>query len=206
MANQDELKLAHSGAWSGDEIKRLENMVASGFTNELIAKALGRKLQAVATRAHYLKKRQADETARLRKAWTPDEVATLERMIKAKANHKDIAAKLKRSTKAIEQRVHKLRKAKATADAKPQQIFTAPMPQPPAVKPVTLTPAQRAWARPEQERTQATGTSRHELGSLPPCPPSAATLAQQMLSLCWAFFFELDQNLTKCSAESLNVL
>ena len=151
MTNQDELKLAHSGAWSGDEIKRLENMVASGFTNELIAKALGRKLQPVATKAHYLKKRQADETARLRKAWTPDEVATLERMIKAKANHKDIAAKLKRSTKAIEQRVHKLRKAKATADARPQQIFTAPMPQPPAFKPITLTPAQRAWARPEPQ-------------------------------------------------------
>ena len=50
MTNQDELKLAHSGAWSDDEIKRLENMVASGFTNELIAKALGRKLQPVATR------------------------------------------------------------------------------------------------------------------------------------------------------------
>ena len=43
MTNQDELKLAHSGAWSDDEIKRLENMVASGFTNELIAKALGRE-------------------------------------------------------------------------------------------------------------------------------------------------------------------
>ena len=78
MTNQDELKLAHSGAWSDDEIKRLENMVASGFTNELIAKALGRKLQAVATRVHYLKKRQADETSRLHKKWTPDEVATLE--------------------------------------------------------------------------------------------------------------------------------
>ena len=25
MTNQDELKLAHSGAWSDDEIKRLEN-------------------------------------------------------------------------------------------------------------------------------------------------------------------------------------
>ena len=78
-------------------------------------------------------------------------MATWERMITAKENHKDIAAKLKRSTKAIEQRVHKLRKAKATADAKPQQIFTKPMPQPPAIKPVTLTPAQRAWARPEPQ-------------------------------------------------------
>ena len=150
MTNQDELKLAHSGAWSDDEIKRLENMVSSGFTNELIAKALGRKLQAVATRVHYLKKRQTDETARLRKAWTPDEVATLERMIKAKANHKDIAAKLKRSTKAIDQRISKLRKAKATADAEPQQIFTKPMPQPPAIKPITLS-AQGAWVRPEPQ-------------------------------------------------------
>ena len=34
---------------------------------------------------------------------------------------------------------------------RPQQIFTAPMPQPPAIKPVTLTPAQRAWARPEPQ-------------------------------------------------------
>ena len=171
MTNQDELKLAHNGAWSGDEIKRLENMVASGFTNELIAKALGRKLQGVATRVHYVKKRQADETSRLHKKWTPDEVATMERMIKAKASHKKIAAKLKRSTKAIDQRVSKLRKAKAaeslatknyaedkaraqTLAANKQQratIFTAPMPQPPKIKPVTLTPAQRAWSKPEPQ-------------------------------------------------------
>ena len=162
MTNQDEMKLAHSGAWTDDEIKRLENMVASGFTNELIAKALGRRLQPVATKAHYLKKRQADETARLRKAWTPDEVATLERMIKAKASHKKIAAKLKRSTKAIDQRVSKLRKAKhdtwrgAVTEALetapiPQQIFTAPMPQPLEIKPITLTPEQRAWAKPEPQ-------------------------------------------------------
>jgi len=151
MTNQDELALGRSGAWSDDEIKRLENMVASGFTNELIAKALGRRLQPVATKAHYLKKRQADETARLRKAWTPDEVATLERMIKAKASHKEIAAKLKRSTKATEQRIHKLRKAKATADARPQKIFTKPMPQPPEIKPITLTPEQRAWSKPEPQ-------------------------------------------------------
>ena len=149
MTNQDELKLAHSGAWSDDEIKRLENMVASGFNNELIAKALGRKLQAVATRVHYLKKRQADEMARARRVWTDDEVATLERMLEAKASRKEIAVILKRSVKGIDQRTTKLRKA--TADAKPQQIFTAPMPQPPAVKPITLTPAQRAWARPEPQ-------------------------------------------------------
>ena len=151
MTNQDELKLAHSGAWTDDEIKRLENMVASGFTNELIAKALGRKLQGVATRVHYLKKRQADETLRLHKKWTADEVATLERMIKAKASHKKITAKLKRSTKAIEQRAHILRKATVTADAKPQQIFTKPMPQPPEIKPITLTPEQPAWSKPEPQ-------------------------------------------------------
>ena len=150
MKNQDELKLAHSGAWSDDEIARLENMVASGFTNELIAKALGRKLQGVATRVHYLKKRKADETSRLHKKWTADEVATLERMNEAKASHKKIAAKLKRSTKAIEQRVHKLRKAKATADAKPQQIFTKPMPQP-EIKPINLSPTQPAWSKPEPQ-------------------------------------------------------
>ena len=151
MTNQDELKLAHSGAWSDDEIVRLENMVASGFTNELIAKALGRKLQGVATRVHYLKKRQAEETSRLHKKWTADEVATLEKMIKAKASHKKIAAKLKRSTKAIEQRVHLLRKTTVTADAKPQQIFTKPMPQPPQIKPITLTPTQPAWSKPEPQ-------------------------------------------------------
>ena len=165
MTNQDELKLAHSGAWTDDEIKRLENMVASGFTNELIAKALGRKLQGVATRVHYVKKRQADETSRLHKKWTPDEVATLESMLKAKASHKKIAAKLKRSTKAIDQRVSKLRKAKRKAKHDtwrgavtealeiapiPQQIFTKPMPQP-EIKPITLTPEQRAWSKPEPE-------------------------------------------------------
>ena len=165
MTNQDELKLAHSGAWTDDEIKRLENMVASGFTNELIAKALGRKLQGVATRVHYVKKRQADETSRLHKKWTPDEVATLESMLKAKASHKKIAATLKRSTKAINQRVLKLRKAKRKAKHDiwrgavtealeiapiPQQIFTKPMPQP-EIKPITLTPEQRAWSKPEPE-------------------------------------------------------
>ena len=151
MTNQDELKLAHNGAWADDEIKRLENMVTSGFTNELIPKALGRKLQAVATRVHYMKKRKADEMARAGRVWTDDEVATLERMLEAKASRKEIAVILKRSVKGIDQRTTKLRKATATADAKPQQIFTAPMPQPPAVKPITLTPAQRAWARPEPQ-------------------------------------------------------
>ena len=151
MTNQDELKLAHSGAWSDDEIKRLEDMVASGFTNELIAKALGRRLQPVATRVHHLKKRKADEMARARRVWTDDEVATLERMLEAKASRKEIAVILKRSVKGIDQRTTKLRKAKATADAKPQQIFTKPMPQPPEIKPITLTPEQRAWSKPEPQ-------------------------------------------------------
>ena len=161
MTNQDELTLARTGAWHENEIRRLENMVASGFTNELIAKALGRKLQGVATRVHYVKKRQADETSRLHKKWTPDEVATLESMLKAKASHKKIAAKLKRSTKAIDQRVSKLRKAKhdtwrgAVTEALeiapiPQQIFTKPMPQP-EIKPITLTPEQPAWSKPEPQ-------------------------------------------------------
>ena len=81
------------------------------------------------------------------------------------------AAKRKRSTKAIDQRVSKLRKAKAaeslatknyaedkaraqTLAANKQQratIFTKPMPQPPEIKPITLTPAQRAWAKPEPQ-------------------------------------------------------
>ena len=37
----------------------------------------------------------------------------------------------------------------------PQQIFTKPMPQPPEIKPVTLTPAQSdaylAWSKPEPQ-------------------------------------------------------
>ena len=48
--------------------------------------------------------------------------------------------------------LRRLRAGQAAPVAKaPQQIFTAPMPQPPAIKPVTLTPAQRAWARPEPQ-------------------------------------------------------
>ena len=101
MTNQDELKLAHSGAWSDDEIKRLENMVASGFTNELIAKALGRKLQAVATEVHYLKKRQADETRGCERKWTPDEVVTSGKHDQGRRNHKDIRQSMKRKPGAV---------------------------------------------------------------------------------------------------------
>ena len=152
MTNQDELKLAHSGAWSDDEIKRLENMVASGFNNELIAKALGRKLQPVATRVHYLKKRRANETANAKKKWTQKEVVVLETMLRKNATIKDIGAALQRTPAAVREYHRRLRNGEVTPVAKaPQQIFTAPMPQPPAIKPVTLTPAQRTWARPEPQ-------------------------------------------------------
>ena len=160
MTNQDELALGRSGAWTDDEIKRLENMVASGFTNELIAKALGRRLQPVATRVHHLKKRKADEMARARRVWTDDEVATLERMLEAKASRKEIAVILKRSVKGIDQRTTKLRKAKAAeslsddwVDNLQQRatIFTKPMPQPPEIKPINLSPTQPAWSKPEPQ-------------------------------------------------------
>ena len=152
MTNQDELKLAHSGAWTDDEIKRLENMVTSGFTNELIAKALGRKIQAVATRVHYLKKRKADRMAMSKRKWTADQVVTLETMLNDGASTKDIGRSLQRSEGAVREYLRRLRAGQAAPVAKaPQQIFTAPMPQPPAVKPVTLTPAQRAWSRPEPQ-------------------------------------------------------
>ena len=152
MTNQDEMKLAHSGAWSDDEIKRLENMVASGFTNELIAKALGRKLQAVATRVHHLKKRQANRMAMSKRKWTTDQVVTLETMLNDGASTKDIGRALQRSEGAVREYLRRLRAGQAAPVAQaPQQIFTAPMPQPPAIKPVTLTPAQRAWARPEPQ-------------------------------------------------------
>ena len=101
MTNQDKLKLAHSGACSNDEIKRLENMVASGFTNELIAKALGRKLQAVATKVHYLKKRRADRMAMSKRKWTTDQVVTLETMLNDGASTKDIGRALQRSEGAV---------------------------------------------------------------------------------------------------------
>ena len=151
MTNQDELKLAHSGAWSDDEIKRLENMVASGFTNELIAKALGRKLQPVATKAHYLKKRRADRMAMSKRKWTTDQVVSLETMLNDGVSTKDIGRALQRSEGAVREYLRRLRAGQATPVAKaPQQIFTAPMPQPPAVKPITLS-AQGAWVRPEPQ-------------------------------------------------------
>ena len=71
-------------------------------------------------------------------------------MLEAKASRKEIAVILKRSVKGIDQRTTKLRKAKATADAKPQQIFTKPMPQP-EIKPITLTPTQPAWSKQEPQ-------------------------------------------------------
>jgi DNA-binding CsgD family transcriptional regulator len=152
MTNQDELTLARTGAWEENEIRRLENMVASGFTNELIAKALGRKLQAVATRVHYLKKRQADRMAMSRRMWTVDQVVTLETMLKDGASTKDIGRALQRSEGAVREYLRRLRAGQAAPVAKaPQQIFTTPMPQPPEIKPITLTPAQRAWSKQEPQ-------------------------------------------------------
>ena len=149
MKNQDELELAITGTWTDDEKRRLMKMHKVGYPTATIAKALGREHRVTASVLNNMQRAQFKQTERLRKGWTVDEVAALESMLKANASPQEIAVKLRRSTIAIYQRAHKLRKAAAKADAKAQQIFTAPMPQPPAVKPVTLTPAQRAWARPE---------------------------------------------------------
>ena len=81
-----------------------------------------------------------------------DEVATSGKHDQGQGKPQRHCGQAEAVNQGIEQRsITRLRKAKATADAKPQQIFTAPMPQPPAIKPVTLTPAQRAWARPEPQ-------------------------------------------------------
>jgi hypothetical protein len=171
MTKQDELKLARTGTWTDDEKQRLLKMHKDGFPTDAIAKALGRQHRVTAAVLVMTQKKEAKQTERLRKGWTANEVATLESMIEAKTSHKEIAAKLKRSTSAIDQRAHKLRKAKAveslaaknhaedkaraqTLAANKQQratIFTAPMPQPPEIKPITLTPAQHAWAKPEPQ-------------------------------------------------------
>jgi len=149
MTNQDEMKLAHTGTWTDDEKRRLMKMHKDGYPTATIAKALGRQHAVTASVLNNMQRAKFRQTERLRKGWTADEVVTLESMINANASPQEIAVKLKRSTVAIYQRAHKLRKAAAKADAKSQQIFTKPMPQPPAVKPITLTPAQRTWAMPE---------------------------------------------------------
>ena len=152
MTNQDELKLGRTGAWTDEETTRLMLMGKSGFDARTIAKALGRTHQSVALRISGLQKRHDAETLRARKAWSHEDVSILESMLREGATYEDIAKRLKRSSKGIQQRVAKMRKEKQPqTKTAPKQIFTKPMPQPPAIKPVTLTPAQRAWARPEPQ-------------------------------------------------------
>jgi hypothetical protein len=87
-----------------------------------------------------------------KRKWTVDQVVTLETMLNDGASTKDIGRALQRSEGAVREYLRRLRNGEVTPAVKePQQIFTAPMPQPPAIKPVTLTPAQRAWARPEPQ-------------------------------------------------------
>jgi len=151
MTNQDELKLGRTGAWTDEETTRLMLMGKSGFDARTIAKALGRTHQSVALRISGLQKRHAAKTVRARRAWSDEDVATLESMMAVTASYADIATTLKRTEHGIRQYVSKHKIQSGKVAAKPQQIFTAPMPQPPAIKPVTLTPAQRTWARPEPQ-------------------------------------------------------
>jgi len=151
MANQDELKLGYSGAWTDDETTRLMLMGKSGFDARTIAKALGRTHQSVALRISGLQKRHDAETLRARKAWSHEDVSILESMLNDGATYEDIAKRLKRTNKGIQQRVAKIRREKQPqTKTVPKQIFTKPMPQPPAVKPITLS-AQGAWVRPEPQ-------------------------------------------------------
>ena len=151
MTNQDELKLGRTGAWTDEETTRLMLMGKSGFDARTIAKALGRTHQSVALRISGLQKRHAAKTVRARRAWNDEDVATLESMMAVSASYADIATALKRTEHGIRQYVSKHKIQSGKVAAKPQQIFTKPMPQPPAIKPVTLTPAQRTWARPEPQ-------------------------------------------------------
>ena len=150
MANQDQLKLGRTGAWTDEETARLVLMGKSGFDARTIAKALGRTHQSVALRISGLQKRHAAKTVRARRAWSEEDVATLESMMAVTASYADIATTLKRTEHGIRQYVSKHKIQSGKVAAKPQQILTKPMPQPPAVKPITLS-AQGAWVRPEPQ-------------------------------------------------------
>ena len=76
----------------------------------------------------------------------------MESMLREGATYKDIAKRLKRTDRGIEQRVAKLRKEQQPqTKTAPKQIFTKPMPQPPEIKPINLSPTQPAWSRPEPQ-------------------------------------------------------
>ena len=152
MTNQDELALGRSGAWTDEETKQLYALGKAGFSAKAIANAMGRTHQSVALRISGLQKRHDAETARARRSWSVEDVSILESMLREGASYDDIARRLKRTNKGIQQRVAKIRKEKQPqTKTAPKQIFTKPMPQPPEIKPITLTPEQRAWSKPEPQ-------------------------------------------------------
>jgi len=152
MTNQDELTLARTGAWTDEETKQLLAWRQAGLSQKAIANVMGRTNQSVALRISGLQKRHAAETARARRSWSVEDVSILESMLREGATYDDIARQLKRTNKGVQQRVAKMRKEKQPqTKTAPKQIFTKPMPQPPEIKPITLTPEQRAWAKPEPQ-------------------------------------------------------
>jgi len=152
MTNQDELALGRSGAWTDEETKQLYALGKAGFSAKAIANAMGRTHQSVALRISGLQKRHDAETARARRSWSVEDVSILESMLREGASYDDIARRLKRTNKGIQQRAAKIRKEKQPqTKTAPKQIFTKPMPQPPEIKPINLSPAQPAWAKPEPQ-------------------------------------------------------
>jgi len=150
MTNQDELAFGRTGAWSDEETKQLLAWRQAGLSQKAIANVMGRTNQSVALRISGLQKRHAAETARARRSWSVEDVDILETMLGEGATYQDIAKRLKRTDRGIEQRVAKMRKEKQPqTKTAPKQIFTKPMPQPPEIKPITLTPTQPAWSKQE---------------------------------------------------------
>ena len=151
MTNQDELALGRSGAWTDEETKQLHAWRQAGLSAKAIASAMGRTNQSVALRIAGLQKRHDAETARARRSWSVEDVDILESMLREGATYKDIATRLKRTDRGIEQRVAKLRKEQQPqTKTAPKQIFTKPMPQP-EIKPINLSPTQPAWSKPEPQ-------------------------------------------------------
>ena len=123
----------------------------AGFSAKAIAKAMGRTHQSVALRISGLQKRHDAETARARRSWSVEDVSILESMIREGASYDDIARRLKRTNKGIQQRVANMRKeTQPQTKTAPKQIFTKPMPQP-EIKPINLSPTQPAWSKPEPQ-------------------------------------------------------
>ena len=152
MANQDELAFGRTGAWTDEETKQLHAWRQAGLSAKAIANVMGRTNQSVALRISGLQKRHAAETARARRAWSVEDFDILETMLREGATYQDIAKRLKRTDRGIEQRVAKMRKEQQSqTKTAPKQILTKPMPQPPEIKQINLSPTQPAWSKQEPQ-------------------------------------------------------